>query len=79
MMNVTAAVHAVDLDNVKRDAARYRKLQGWMSSNVPEGWQEVERMAALCAWQSQEDMDSYLDSLGECQLGLMSPPIIAKG
>ncbi len=53
------------------DAARYRKLQGWMSSNVPEGWREVENMAALCAWQDWAAMDAYLDTLGECNVGLM--------
>jgi hypothetical protein len=61
-----------------RDAARYQKLRGWMSSNVPEGWIEVERMGALCAWESWDAMDAYLDSLPNCAVGLMSkaPPAI---
>lgn len=54
------------------DAARYVKLRGWMSSNVPEGWSEVERLGALAAWESWDAMDAYLDSLPECSVGLMS-------
>ena len=54
-----------------RDAMRYRKLRGWMSGNVKESWQEVENMGALCAWESWDAMDEYLDSLSECNLGLM--------
>ena len=50
---------------------RYRKLQGYMSSNVPEGWQEVERMGAISAWSCWEDMDNYLDALPECNVGFM--------
>ena len=58
------------------DAQRYRKLQRQMSSNVPEGWREVENMGSLCAWESWEAMDGYLDSLPECKVGLMSPPVV---
>lgn len=57
-----------------QDAARYRKLRGWMSSNVPKGWQEVERMGALCAWMDWAAMNDYLDGLPECAVGLMSKP-----
>lgn len=53
------------------DAVRYRKLRGWASSNVPEGWKQVERFGSLCAWQSWEDADGYLDSLPWCNVGLM--------
>lgn len=56
------------------DAARYRKLRGWMSGNVPESWEEVERIGAVAAWASWDDMDAYLDALPDCTLGLMSPP-----
>lgn len=55
----------------ERDAERYRKLRRWMSGNVKESWQEVENMGALCAWESWDAMDEYLDSLSECNLGLM--------
>lgn len=58
-------------DQDKKDAERYRKLQGWMSSNVPEGWEKVEMMGGLCAWMSWDHMDMYLDSLPECNCGLM--------
>lgn len=54
-----------------RDAMRYHKLRGWMSGNVKESWQEVENMGALCAWESWDAMGEYLDSLSECNLGLM--------
>lgn len=63
-----------DHDSVTADlqinANRYRKLQLWMASNVVEGWQEVERMGAICANMSLEDMDQYLDGLAECNVGL---------
>lgn len=55
-------------------AARYRKLRRWMSSNVREGWQEVENLGAVAAWMSWEDFDNYLDSLPECTFGLCSFP-----
>lgn len=56
------------------DAARYRKLRGWMSGNVPETWKEVENMGAVAAWASWDEMDAYLDALPDCTHGLMSPP-----
>jgi hypothetical protein len=52
------------------NSGRYRKLQLWMASNVKEGWLEIERMGAICANMSLEDMDHYLDSLPECTVGL---------
>ncbi|UZZ64553.1 hypothetical protein [Curvibacter phage PCA1] len=52
------------------DAKRYRKLQNWMSSNVKEGWLVVEQLGALAAWEGWDVMDGYLDSLGECNVGL---------
>lgn len=58
----------------RRDGARYRKLRGWMSCNVPEGWREVECLGALAAWVSWDVFDGYLDSLPRCTVGLMSPP-----
>jgi len=54
-----------------RDAARYRKLRGWMSSNVEQGWSKVEELGAIAAWMGWDDFDESLDSLGECNCGLM--------
>lgn len=52
------------------DVGRYRKLQRWMASNVPEGWAEVEKLGGICAWMSMEDMDKALDALPICNVGL---------
>ena len=52
------------------DAERYRKLRRWMSSNVQEGWEQVERLGALACYMSWDDFDGYLDSLPECNVGL---------
>lgn len=59
------------LRRMAEDAARYHKLRGYMSSNVQEGWGEVERMGAVAAWMSWQDADAYLDALPECNVGLM--------
>lgn len=67
----TAAQQGAVPSDVMLDAMRYHKLRGWMSGNVKESWQEVENMGALCAWESWDAMDEYLDSLSECNLGLM--------
>jgi hypothetical protein len=64
----------IDLNRLYKDAMRYRKLRRWMSSNVQEGWEEVERCGAVAAWMSWDDMDEYLDALPECTFGLMSGP-----
>ena len=62
---------AVLLDSVDiKNAQRYKKLQGWMGSNVEEGWDEVEKMGAICAWMGWDHMDLYLDYLDECNVGL---------
>lgn len=53
-----------------RNAQRYEKLRYWMSSNVKEGWDEVEKLGAIAAYLSLEDFDKYLDSLPECNFGL---------
>lgn len=52
------------------DAERYRKLRSWMSSNVKEGWQEVERLGAIAAYVNWDEFDKYLDELPECNVGL---------
>lgn len=53
-----------------RDAARYRKLRRWMSSNVPEGWDEVEKLGAIACYMGWPDFDAALDTLPECNVGL---------
>lgn len=69
---IAAAAQQVAVpSDVMLDAMRYHKLRGWMSGNVKESWQEVENMGALCAWESWDAMDEYLDFLSECNLGLM--------
>ncbi|WP_274643947.1 hypothetical protein [Pseudomonas serbica] len=67
---MTVEDHNLVTADLKINADRYRKLQNWMASNVKEGWQEVERMGAICANMSLEDMDHYLDGLPECNVGL---------
>lgn len=52
------------------DTKRYRKLQGWMGSNVKEGWSTVEQLGAVAAWEGFDAMDEFLDSLGECNVVL---------
>jgi hypothetical protein len=56
--------------NTPTDAERYAKLRRWMSSNVREGWTEVERLGALACYTSWDDFDAYLDELPECNVGL---------
>lgn len=56
--------------NQTQDAARYRKLKEWMSSNVPEGWKEVENLGGIACHAGSDDFDAYLDSLPECNVGL---------
>lgn len=66
-----STTHAVQsqADDV-RDAARYRKLRRWMSSNVPEGWGEVEKLAAIACHMDWDNFDMALDALPECNVGL---------
>lgn len=52
------------------DDERYRKLRRWMSSNVAEGWTEVERLAAIACYVDWDAFDQYLDDLPECNVGL---------
>jgi tryptophanase len=54
----------------QQDAVRYRKLQRYMASNVKQaGWEVVEQLGGVAAWMSIDDMDQYLDSLPECNVG----------
>jgi hypothetical protein len=52
------------------DAERYRKLRKWMSSNVSQGWNEVERLASVGCYVGWDDFDAYLDEMPECNVGL---------
>lgn len=54
----------------ERDAERYRKLRRWMSSNVPEGWSEVEKLAAIACYINWETFDAALDDMPVCNVGL---------
>lgn len=55
---------------VRADAERYRKLRRWMSSNVKEGWNEVEQLGAIGAYLDWDTFDAQLDSLPDCNVGL---------
>lgn len=61
---------ALENQRLRQDADRYRKLLGWMGSNVPEGWAEVVRLGAVCAYVGQDAADEYLDELKPCSVGL---------
>lgn len=41
-----------------------------MSSNVPEGWNEVERLGGIACYAGWDEFDAYLDALPECDVGL---------
>jgi hypothetical protein len=74
MRDVTALLDIVEaqakqIDALQADAERYRKLQCWMSSNVLEGWEKVEQLGALAAWDGHDAMTQELDSLPECNVG----------
>lgn len=64
-----------ELATLTLNSHRYKKLRGWMSSNVPEGWNKVENLAAVAAYMSWETMDQELDALPECNLGLCAKPL----
>lgn len=54
----------------EQNAARYLKLRRWMSSNVQEGWSEVEKLAAVSCYMGWARFDLCLDALPECNVGL---------
>lgn len=60
------------------NAARYYRLRGWMSSNVPEGWERVENLGAIACYVDWNNFDRYLDDLGVCNVGLMQKAPNAK-
>ncbi len=57
--------------NERKNAARYIKLRGWMSSNVEEGWEQVECLAAISCYIDFEAFDKHLDTMPDCNVGLM--------
>jgi hypothetical protein len=57
--------------HIAKNGERYLKLRRWMGSNVTEGWQRVEELGVVCAWMGADEMDAFLDSLPECNFGLM--------
>lgn len=63
-------VKQIEQDEI--DAARYRRLRAWMSSNVKEGWDEVSNLGSIGSYLTTEDFDGYLDGLGECKVGLQA-------
>lgn len=64
------AEQPADNEDNRVNAARYKKLRRWMSSNVQEGWTVVEQLGAVASWQGWNEMDQYLDTLPECEHGL---------
>ncbi len=65
-----------EMARLRKNAARYEKLRGWMSSNVKEGWKEVEQLAAIACYVDWSAFDESLDDLPECNVGLMSKPAV---
>ena len=61
------------------DAARYRKLRNWMSSNVKEGWSEVESLGAVACYMDWDTFDKHLDDLPECNFGLCNTGTAIRG
>lgn len=51
---------------------RLKKLLGYMSANVKEGgWEEVEKLGGVAGWMGFSDALQFLDSMPECNVGLM--------
>ena len=69
----------VVLENSVKNADRYERLRGWMSSNVPEGWDQVKQLAAIACYIDWDTFDTTLDLMGVCNVGLMqkttNPPV----
>ena len=62
---------AAEADELRKDAERYRKLRGWMSSKAKEDWYRVTELSGVFCYVSWEAGDSFLDGLPECNVGLM--------
>lgn len=70
--NLGNTAQATAAQGEQNDGDRYRKLRRWMTSNVAEGWAEVEKLAAIGCYLGWTDFDATLDALPECRLGLVS-------
>lgn len=58
------------LAEAQKNAGRYEKLRRWMSSNVADGWSEIEKLAALACYVGWDAFDNQLDALPVCNFGL---------
>ena len=65
------SISAAELDALRKDAERFRKLRGWMSSKALEDWYRVTELSGVFCYVSWEAGDSFLDGLPECNVGLM--------
>jgi hypothetical protein len=68
-------VQRAEPGSVPDDAFRFHKLLGWMSSNVKEGWDQVCMVASVATYVSHPEACEFLDSLPECNVGLMAKPV----
>ena len=66
-----------EIELLTLNSDRYKKLRGWIGCNVPEGWNQVDKLRAVAAYVSYDDMDKELDALPECTIGLCSPPAVS--
>jgi hypothetical protein len=74
---IPKVVSREEIEQLTLNSDRYKKLRGYMSSNVPEGWKHVENLAAVAAYMSWDTMDQELDALPECNVGLCAKPATA--
>lgn len=58
------------MNDLQLDGLRYRKLREWMSSNVKEGWKEIENLSSIYTYVGFSEGDAYLDYLPDCNVGL---------
>jgi hypothetical protein len=58
------------LERDEKDAERYRKLRRWMTSNVAEGWTQVENLASVGCYIGWHEFDAHLDRMPVCNVGL---------
>ncbi|RQU14208.1 hypothetical protein DF152_17240 [Burkholderia cenocepacia] len=70
VLSAEIATLKTQLRDVRANAGRYEKLRRWMSSNVAEGWREVENLAAIACYVDWSAFDAALDGLPVCNVGL---------
>lgn len=63
---------------LERDTYRDRleKLLGYMGSNVKEGWDEVCKVGAVCAYVGRDEAEDYIDNLPACNVGLCGDGVV---